>query len=154
MSVIHVIRTGSGWVPADTDAQETHAKQKTGSVCSADFKQVRNYKFLKKYMALINLAFDYWETGDQEYKGAKVAKNKTRFRHDAQILAGYGEPEWNIRGEMRMEPKSISFAGMDEETFGKLFDSVLAVLLNRVLHAKGFTAESINDVVAQMEEFA
>jgi len=154
MSEVRVTKSLNGWQPADEESREIHARQKLGAICTADFKQIRNYRFLKKYMALLGLAFDYWETGDAEWRGQKVAKNFDRFREDVQILAGYGEPVWNVNGEMRVRSKSISFAKMDEETFGKLYQAVLTVLLERVMHAKGFSRESIESTVNQLVDFA
>lgn len=154
MPEITVIKTPSGWSPLGDEAAEVHARQKTGAPCTAVFKQPRNYRFHKKYFALLNLAFDYWETGDQEYKGSKVQRNFDRFRKDVQILAGYYEPVYNIRGELRLESKSISFGKMSQEEFDKLYGDVLNVLLERVLKAKGFTKERVNEVVDQIMEFA
>lgn len=150
---LHVTKSLSGWLPADDEARECHARQKLGQLCTADFKQVRNARFLRKYFALLNFAFDYWECGDAEWRGQQVQKNFERFREDVQILAGYGEPVWAINGELRMRSKSISFAKMDEQTFGKIYNSVLNVLLDRVMRAKGFSKESIESAVNQLIDF-
>jgi hypothetical protein len=153
MSEVHVIKTTQGWIPADEESQEVHKRQKLGATCSADFKQMRNYRFLRKYFALLNLCFDYWDTGEAEWKGHKVLKNFERFREDVQILAGYGEPVWAINGELRMRSKSISFGKMDESEFVKLYDAVITVLLDRVMKAKGFSREAIDSTVNQICEF-
>lgn len=131
-----------------------HARQKLGAVSHGDFKQFRNYRFHKKYFALLNLAFDYWETGDQEYKGMPVTKNFDRFRADVQIVAGYGDPVFNLRGEIRMESKSISFGSMTQDDFDDLYNKVVNVLLDRVLRLKGFTRETIDELVEQLTAFA
>lgn len=154
MSEVRVSKALAGWLPVDEESREIHAKHKLGAICTADFKQIRNYRFLKKYMALLNLAFDYWETGEEKWRGQPVLKNFDRFRKDVQILAGYADPVWNINGELRVESKSISFGKMDEDEFGKLYQSVLTVLLDRVMKAKGFSRESVESTVNQLIEFA
>jgi hypothetical protein len=154
VSAVTVIKTSSGWIPADPTTAAIHAKQKLGAVNSAEFKQIRNARFHRKYFALLNLAFDYWDVDDREYKGQPIAKNFERFRSDVQILAGYGEPVWNIRGELRMESKSIAFGKMEQEEFDALYTAVVNVLLGRVLAAKGFTRETIDELVTQITEFA
>lgn len=149
-----VLKSATGWVPASPETQAMHAKQKLGTLSRAKFVKVRNAKFHRKYFALLNLAFDYWEVADQEYKGQTVTKNFERFREDVQIIAGFGEAVWNIRGEMRMISKSIAFGNMEQDDFDALYSSVVDVLLKRVLAAKGFTRESIDALVDQLMKFA
>jgi hypothetical protein len=48
---------------------------KAGELTHADFKRVRNYKFHKKYFALLDFAFEQWEpSGELTYQGMPVAK--------------------------------------------------------------------------------
>lgn len=154
MTEIVVQKSPTGWIPASPQSQEYHAKQKLGATARANFVKVRNAKFLRKFFALLNLGFDYWEVADVEYKGEKVTKNRERFRADVTILAGYYEAVYNIRGEVRLEAKSISFANMDEEEFEGLYSSVVNVLLDRVLRAKGFSRETVDEVVDQLMAFS
>lgn len=151
---IIVQKSQTGWIPASPESQDYHAKQKLGATVRANFVKVRNAKFHRKYFALLNLAFDYWDVADQQYKGQPVAKNFERFRKDVQILAGFGSPVWNIKGELRIESDSISFASMEEEDFENLYSTVVNVLLDRVLRAKGFTRETIDELVDQLMNFA
>lgn len=151
---VELQKTQTGWAPANDAAMSAHARQKLGAVSHGDFKQFRNYRFHKKYFALLNLAFDYWETADQEYKGMPVTKNFDRFRADVQIVAGYGDPVFNLRGEIRMESKSISFGSMTQDDFDDLYNKVVNVLLDRVLRLKGFTRETIDELVEQLTAFA
>jgi hypothetical protein len=154
MSIVSVTKAANGWVPANDAARAIHAKQRFGALCSADFKQMRNERFHRKFFALLNLAFEYWDVADGEYKCEPVAKNFERFRKDVTILAGYGEPVWNIRGELRMEAKSISFASMSKEDFDALYSRAVDVLLSRVLTAKGFDRTQVDRIVDQIAEFA
>lgn len=154
MTEIVVQKSPTGWIPADEQARATHARHKLGAVVRADFKLIRNYKFHKKFMALMNLAFDYWEVADVEYKGQAVVKNFDRFRKDMTILAGFYEPTFNVRNEVRLEAKSISFANMSEPEFEDLYSSMVNVLLDRVLRAKGFSRETVDEIVDQLAAFA
>ena len=69
-------------------------------------------------------------------------------------MAGYGRPVWNVNSELRMESLSISFGSMKEETFNKLYNSVLTVLMRKVLQAKGFDEATVNSLVDQLSDFA
>ena len=69
-------------------------------------------------------------------------------------MAGYGRPVWNINGDLRMESLSISFGKMKQETFDKLYNAVLTVLMRKVLQAKGFDEATVNSLVDQLADFA
>ncbi len=153
MTKFHLRKVSANLLAVEPDGLEFVEGLKAGEVIGCEGKRARNYQFLKKYMAMLTLAYDYWEPGEGDYKGQAIEKNFDRFRKDVQILAGYGEPVWNIRGELRMESKSISFGRMHQETFDKLYNAVLTVLLRMVLGAKGFTAQAVNDLVDQLADF-
>jgi uncharacterized membrane protein YukC len=122
---------GGTLVPDDDDTAEWLQKVKNGAPVSGEFTKPRNYRFLKKYMALINLAFDAWEPEVKYYKGQPTQKNKTRFRKDIAIASGFYELTVNLRGEVRTEARSISFAHMSEEEFNQLYQSTITLLLDK-----------------------
>ncbi|MGO2346142.1 MAG: DUF1367 family protein, partial [Providencia sp.] len=49
-------------VPANPAARDfLHSKIKCGDVLYGDFKKARNPRFHRKYFALLNLGYEYWE---------------------------------------------------------------------------------------------
>lgn len=134
-------------MPADEETAEALRKIKTGVIVRADVKQVRNYKFLQKYMVLVRFLYGIWEetAPRMQYRGQEVKPNLARFRGDLQILAGHYTATYNIRGEVRLEPKSVSFASMAEEEFEQLFSSVIDVALSKVLNRPDLTEEKIRE---------
>ncbi|TFT58154.1 DUF1367 family protein, partial [Proteus mirabilis] len=49
-------------VPANPVTRDfLHSKIKCGDVLSANFKKARNPRFHRKYFALLNLGYEYWE---------------------------------------------------------------------------------------------
>lgn len=146
MKVDHVL------VPYDEAAVMFIQKMKSGALAHSDFKKVRNYKFHKKYFALIGFAFDQWEPKDGlTYQGIPVQKNKERFRKDVAILAGFFESTVNLKGQVRLEAKSISFAQMDEIEFEALYSATVDVVLQRVLTK--YTKSDLEEVVQQLLGF-
>jgi hypothetical protein len=123
---------------------------KQGNVLSCDVKKPRNYEFLKKYMAMLNHGFEHWEP-ETEYKGIVIEKNFDKFREDVQIMAGYNDPYFNIKGELRLKSRSISFGNMSEEDFEKLYSAVINVLLNMVF--QNYKREDLDDVVNELLRF-
>lgn len=126
------------------------AKLPYGAVICVEWKRPRNYKFLKKYYALLNLAFDAWEP-DAEYKGERVAKNFEQFRNDCTVLAGFYDATVTLGGQVRMVAKSISFGKMEESEFDKLYNATVNVILARIL--KNYTRDDIDRVIDNLLAF-
>lgn len=132
-------------VPAFEADREAVNKIAPGSLVRCDIIQPRNAKFHRKFFALLNLAFEAWEPADQDYKGLPVQKNFERFRKDLVIAAGFYDVVANIKGEVRAEAKSISFAKMDDEEFSRLYNAVANVILQRVM--TNYTRDDLDQVV-------
>ena len=147
---------GGQLIPDDDDAVEGLQKIKAGKVVSAEIVQIRNYEFHKKFFALIGIAFDLWsDTAEMPvYKGQRVQPNKTRFRKDITILAGYGYPVSDVNGNVHMEAESISFANMDAERFEEVYSSVIDVILTKVLARSGLTETALREQVDRVMGFA
>lgn len=92
-----------------------------------DMTKPRNYEFLKKYFALLNTAFELWESPDG------VIKSFDNFRDEVTIGAGYYEQVWSIGGILKLIPKSISFSKMDEAEFEKVYSNTIDYILWHVL---------------------
>lgn len=142
-----------GLIPADETSRQWFNKIKLGEGVKADFKRVRNYRFLKKYFALLTLAFDHWAPGEVSSKYGVPEKNFDRFRADVTILAGYYETTIRLDGSTRIEPKSISFAKMGEDEFSALYSNTIDVLIKHV-YGQNWTPEQIDETVKRYLEFA
>lgn len=155
MTELALAKTPTGaLIPMDAPSAAFLQALKTGAGLRGEFKRMRNPKFHRKAFALFGLAFDTWDAPELEYAGRPVAKNFNRFRKDLTILAGYYEAVTNLRGEVRLEAKSLSFGAMGEEEFEQVYRSVLAVIWDKVLRAKGYTSPSeVDRVVEELLRF-
>ena len=124
---------------------------KNGEIVSAEIKRPRNYKFHKKYFALLNYAYSVWEPVSIEHKGKVAEKSFDRFREDIVILAGYYETVVNIKGDVKAQAKSISFGKMEEYEFEQLYSKTIDVILKHVLD--GYTREDIDRVIEEIIGF-
>lgn len=111
----------------------------------------RNYRFHKKFFALLTVGFEAWHPA-LEHNGLKVQKDFERFREDVTILAGYYTRTWGLDGRMRLDAQSISFAHMEEPEFEKLYSRVIDVLLDKVL-TNYKSREEVDAVVMRILEF-
>ena len=125
-----------------------------GELCEITTKLPRNGKFHRKFFMMLTIGFDYWFTGSKQktYKGQAVTKNFDYFRDDVLILAGHYEQTFGIDGKLKLIAKSISFASMDQPEFEVIYNSVLDVLLGKVLITYK-NRDEFNDVVEQMMRF-
>ncbi len=63
MAQLQLIKHSSNiLIPATPETSDfLQSKCKLGAVLVADFKQVRNPAFHRRFFALLNLGFEYWE---------------------------------------------------------------------------------------------
>jgi len=142
---------GGTLAPADQQAVDYVSKLKLGQPVKATIVRPRNIQFHKKYFALLQVAFDAWEPPAKQYKGEVVQKNFKQFRRDIVILSGHYETAYTLKGEVRLTPKSISFANMDEDEFEALYSATINVVLSRIL--TNYTREDLDNVVDQVLAF-
>lgn len=109
-----MIRQGFCLVPADDESMELFKKLKKADVLECNVKEYRNYKFHKKYFALINLAFE-----NQEFY-----KDLNQFRKIMEMKAGYFDIVPTDKGVVYL-PKSISFSKLPQSEFEELYYKVL-----------------------------
>lgn len=147
-----LIKTPKGWAPGNLDAQEEHSRQKVGQYSHGKFRKVRDSVKHRKFFALLNVAFDWWEPGEINSKYGKPEKNFDQFRHDLTILAGYYDTVVRVDGSVRIIPKSISFAKMDNDEFEALYSRVIDVIIQRII--PNSSREDIENMVLEAMKFA
>lgn len=152
MTELVLLKHQSGlMLPENQETKDYIDKLKVGDLIHSDFKKTRNAAYHRKYFALLNFAYDQWEPAEQTYKGQVAEKNFDKFRKDIAILSGFGIPVYNVRGELRMEAKSISFANMDETEFNLLYQSSINAIMKHIL--TNYTEDDIHDVVNRLLDF-
>jgi len=111
--------------------------------------------FHRKYFALLNFAFEHWEdTAPPVYhKGERVHPNFERFRKDIQIIGGFFDLVVNLKGEIRYESKSISFASMGQVEFEGVFKKTIDILLERVFQGPQWSEQYLRDITDEICRF-
>ena len=88
---LHLIKHQSGiLIPATPETSDIlQSKIKLGSVLVAEFRQVRNPAFHRRFFALLNLGFEYWEP-----TGGAISSNERKLVNGyAKFLAAFGGNE-------------------------------------------------------------
>jgi hypothetical protein len=91
MAQLQLIKQSSGiLIPATPETSDfLQSKCKLGAVLVAEFRQVRNPAYHRKFFALLNLGFEYWEP-----TGGAISSNERRLVTGyAKYLASYGGNE-------------------------------------------------------------
>lgn len=148
MSDLVLTKTPAGALaPADEPTAEYIRKLRMGVPLHGEFTRMRNPQFHRKAFALFKLAFEAWDAPALEYRGEPVAKDFDRFRRDLTILAGHYEAVTNLRGEVRLEAKSLKFARMSEDEFETVYRGVLNTVWEKLLRQKGYANPAAVDAV-------
>ena len=156
MTTLYLRKTMGGFLPDTEEDQEKCRRFKMGDVCKAEIVNPRNYKFLRKWFSLVKVGYELWEETcpRHKYKGEDVMPNFDRFRRDVTVLAGFFNPTVNIRGELRLDAESISFANMGEDRFEELYSETINVLLQKILYGRGITEDKLRQMADSVMGFS
>ena len=91
MAQLQLIKQSSGvLIPATPETSDfLHSKCQLGAVLEAEFRQLRNPAFHRKFFALLNLGFEYWEPA-----GGAISSNERKLVNGyARYLAAFGGNE-------------------------------------------------------------
>jgi hypothetical protein len=152
MATLYLRKLYDKFIPVDLVSAEAMEKMPPNTEFKAELTRPRNLGFHKKFFALVNVAFDAWEMPVNEYKGVQIEKNLDRFRKDLLIMAGYGYPVVNIKGDVRFEAESMSFGSMGQDEFEALYSRVIDVVLQKVL--RNYSREDLDAQVNRILGFA
>ena len=91
MAQLQLIKQSSGiLIPATPETSDIlQSKIRLGAVLEADFRQLRNPAFHRRFFALLNLGFEYWEP-----TGGAISSNERKLVTGyAKFLASFGGSE-------------------------------------------------------------
>ena len=110
MKVDMIKQPGGLLNPASDMEAERLKKFKNGEHYQIDMKMTRNPKFHGKMFVFFEFCFQYWKS-DREFQDE--VKQFDAFRKDLTCLAGFYDSFYNIKGEVRIEARSLSYGSMD-----------------------------------------
>lgn len=148
-------RVPGGFAPESDEEAAKLVKLKSGASVRVTVTQEVNAKFRRKWWALAQYAFGLWSETmpEQQYRGMEVQRNFERFRKDLTILAGHFHPVWTLKGEMRVEANSLSWARMNDETFEAFYSATINAVLQKILAHTRLTEADIRAHVDRVLEF-
>ena len=148
-------RVPGGLAPESDDEAAKLGKLKAGASVRVTVTQEVNAKFRRKWWALAKYAFGLWSETmpEQQYRGQEVQPNFERFRKDLTILAGHFHPVWTLKGEMRVEANSLSWARMTDDAFEAFYSATIDAVLAKILTGSKLTEADLRAHVDRVMEF-
>lgn len=132
MQIDLVKHPGGLFSPVNDSDLERLQRFKNGETYTADIKLTRNPRFHRKVMAFFGFCFSHWCADRAGLGSADETTQFNRFRKDLTILAGFYDTVTNIRGEVRAEAKSLSYAQMEQEEFERCYSSLINAAIKHV----------------------
>lgn len=121
---IYLVNAASGFKPVSDEDYEAKKKLKSGEVYECEIRLARNYEFLKKAHALVNLAWEYLP--ERQTEGFRSKEN---FRKYLTVAAGFTDVFYSpITKSWEEAPRSWSFEKMSEEEFQELYEAIYGVI--------------------------
>jgi len=118
-------------IPLYDSDYEAFKKCRKNTDLHFEVKQQRNYKFHRKFFALINMVFENQE----------VFTNINTLRKELTIESGYYTEYVDFQGVVQREAKSISFSSMDDMEFSDLFSK----FIDTVIRVMGWNGADIEE---------
>jgi hypothetical protein len=113
----YLVRTKTGFEPADEPSREICSKFKVGDAYRAEIVKPRSYAHHKMIFALLNLTYENQDRYD----------NFESFRKAVAMAAGHTEELVTLHGEIVRLPKSLSYEALDEIEFTKIAAEMMTV---------------------------
>lgn len=109
MAELTFVKTSSGLVPATDQDKEIYNKWKLGSVISSNFKKNRNPLYHRKFFALLNLGFDYYEpsngvlTKSERQLAKRIFETLDNYNGNNGVMINFGREYMSAEAELRRQ---------------------------------------------------
>lgn len=142
MKINMVKQYGGVLVPSSDLDSEKLIKFKTGETYEIDIKLSRCPAFHRKVFAFLNFCFQHWQ--------CEIISNEQvqfdRMREELTIYGGYYHKVYNLKGELRLVAKSISYSNMPQEEFEDFYLCLTNAAMQTIF--KGADNETYNKLIS------
>ena len=122
--------TPYGLVPLYDSDLDMKRRLKVGSTVRCRVTNPRNYRFHKKFFALVRLTFDNLPAPLVEQWGIRTEDDMLRrFKRDLGYFSSFTATD----GTTEIEYRSISFAAMEQHEFERFYDDCVGLVLTRYI---------------------
>ena len=122
---------GGTFCPANDIEVDKTTKFKSGELYEVNIKRTRNPSFHRKMFAFLNFCFSYWSS-EKEFLDESAQFDV--FRKHLTVLAGYYIQLFNIKGDIRIEAKSLSYGSMTPEEFEQCYNAMIGAAIKNIFN--------------------
>lgn len=155
MDVMLIKSPNGSLIPMGEPEAESLKKIKSGDVVKCKVVRMRNPQFHRKGFSLLHLCYDKFCEGlvEAEYKGVKAKASFDTWREGFVILAGHYDVTFNVRGELKLKAKSLSFANCEEHEFEKIYSDLINCALRHTYDAS-MSEQQLRNLVDQIMAYS
>ena len=123
---------GGVFVPLDDEQAETLKKFRNGEQYEIEIKLSRNPQFHRKVFAFFKFCFDHWSADKTEWQFQDEQAQFDTFRKNLTVLAGYFDKTYTIKGDVRIEPKSLAYGNMEQDEFERCYQALITAAIKNI----------------------
>jgi hypothetical protein len=138
----------SCFLPATEADKDELERLAFGEVYTAEFRKMRNWRFHRKFFALLGIAFD--NMADDVRERCNINTIDGMLIH-LKITLGHYDLMVTLDGQPIYQPKSISFAAMDQLEFEKFYQRTIDVVISQ--YTVGMDQRRLEQMVGQVMGF-
>ena len=132
MKVQMIKSAGGVFVPLDDEQAETLKKFRNGEQYEIEIKLSRNPQFHRKVFAFFKFCFDHWSADKTEWQFQDEQAQFDTFRKNLTVLAGYFDKTYTIKGDVRIEPKSLAYGNMEQDEFERCYQALITAAIKNI----------------------
>ena len=132
MKVQMIKSAGGAFVPVDDMQAEALKKFRNGEQYEIEIKLSRNPQFHRKVFAFFKFCFDHWSADKTEWQFQDEQAQFDTFRKNLTVLAGYFDKTYTIKGDVRIEPKSLAYGNMEQDEFERCYQALITAAIKNI----------------------
>ncbi len=146
---IQVIKVpGGGLLPYNERELDRMKRFKDEELYEAEIKTTRNPAFHRKMFAFFNFCFEHWAADKTDYQHMFEHGQFEVFRKNLTVNAGFYEQYWNLKCEVRVEAKSLSYGNMEPDEFEQCYNAMINAAIKHV-----FAGTQDENIINQLRSF-
>ncbi len=155
MEVLMTRAPNGALIPISDDEADKLVRFRMGETIKGNFTVMRNGGMHRKAFSLLQLCFEKFKdgVGHVEYKGKTATPCFETWRSQFIILAGHYDVTFDIKGQIRLKAKSLSFANCSQEEFEAIYSDLINCALKHVYDAS-MSERKLRDLVEQILRYA
>ncbi|THA21343.1 DUF1367 family protein [Histophilus somni] len=123
---------GGVFSPLDDNEAERLKSFRNNEQYEIEIKRQRNPAFHRKVFAFFKFCFEHWCGEHSDWTFQDETAQFDTFRKHLTVFAGFYIKTWNLKGEVRIEAQSLSYANMEQEEFEKVYQALINAALKHV----------------------